>query len=1368
MANINSTYRIQFNKDFTFKHLSGLIDYFKTLGINTIYASPIFAAIPGSTHGYDGTNPLQINPEIGTEAELLALHKKLKQNDMNWLQDIVPNHMAFHPDNIWLMDVLENWKASTYFDFFDLDFPTSMADKRLMVPFLGEPLTNEIDKGQVALKLNQDRLYLDQSGNLWPINEVSLQIVSKKLTSKAALQKLLNDTEERQKFEQLLAKTNANPAKIKAIADAQYYQLCPWQQTKEQLNYRRFFTVNALICLNMQHQKVFDQYHAYIFKLVEKDIFQGLRIDHIDGLADPKTYLERLRNAVGPNVYLTVEKILGANETIPANWPIDGNTGYDFLAMANNLFTNRKAEKALSNLYNDVTSKRPKVIVQIFDKKREILYSQMQGELDHLYEVLTTARFTALKGNEADEQDWKYIIGEFLVRCPVYRFYPDGYPLQAHDADEIEQVIKSIPVAKGQRTAKKAFKALLLGNQPQEEHQKIHAFLLRCMQFSGPLMAKGVEDTLMYTYNRFIGHTEVGDSLDVFGLSVDTFHQNMLHRFKNSPLSINATSTHDTKRGEDVRARLNLITDLPKEWENVAYQLYNHTLNDLENDVDLHRNDAYLIFQTLFGAIPYRYSTTDQLEERLSNFVEKALREAKKRSAWDEPNQQYEEKAKKLISTLASKNQPGFKILEKFVSRTADFAIINSLSQLLLKSTCPGIPDFYQGSELWDLSLVDPDNRRPVDFTIRKKWLKEITNIPEIPNLWAERKTGKIKLWLTHILLKTRNEHRELFEDGTYVPLQIRGKFRHHILAFLRQNGDERILSVLPLGLASITQNDNGFAGHDWKDTFIQLPERQPALGQSLLDGQSVKANASGRILINELFGSLPFALIHFASSKLTRGSGVLMHITSLPSRFGIGDLGPSAHQFVDFLSKAAQKYWQILPLNPTDAKSYHSPYAAFSAMAGNTLLISPEQLASKGLVAQEDLPTASGDQTSVDFGKAEKSKAALLEIAFKNWTEHQTPENKKAFSTFCTTQSYWLDDFALFTALRKKYNNEPWTSWPVGYRDRDQQQLSELAKDANKELELIKFEQFLFSEQWHLLKAYANRKGIQLIGDLPFYVAHNSADVWANRQFFELDEQGEMKTVAGVPPDVFSIDGQRWGMPIFNWKALEKDNFSWWSKRLNKNIELFDLVRLDHFRAFHSYWQSAAAHQTAKNGWWTPGPGKPFFDLILKQLGRMPLIAEDLGAEMDGPIQFRKKLGIPGMKVVLFAFGDDMAKSPHIPHQFTESNGVAYAGTHDNNTIKGWFDEELDAASKKRLSLYVSQNITNQNVHYVLMNLVLSTTAAIAIVQMQDLLGLGAVARMNTPGTDSGNWTWKMESGEIDEAMITWLKETTLRYGRK
>ncbi|MDQ7950026.1 MAG: malto-oligosyltrehalose synthase, partial [Pedobacter sp.] len=544
-----ATYRIQFHKGFTFKNLVQILPYLEELGVKTIYASPIFAAAPGSTHGYDVVDPNQINPEIGTEAELIALSKVLKQKGISWLQDIVPNHMAFHSHNAWLMDVLEKWDQSPYFNFFDLNFPTQSTDKRLMVPFLGEDLTEAIDQQKLQLGIKNEKCCFLYGESFWPLNQNSLQLIGNDLGA--------------EKIRAKLPAINQNPQLIHDLADAQYYRLCQWQETDSQLNYRRFFTVNGLICLNIQHEVAFETYHQYIFDLVRRGIFQGLRVDHIDGLADPQGYLERLRSEVGSSTYIVVEKILASDEQLPQNWPVEGTTGYDFLYIVNNLLTNRDAEKKFNQLYREITQKKIKAKEQVILKKRAILDQHMQGELDHLVTLFGSLHLVDKKDLKSLPKDaLKLALADFLVHFPVYRSYPEQFPLQDGDRKIVKAIFEKL--ASGPATDLLA--DVFLSNR-HTENDALLTFFRRCMQFSGPLMAKGVEDTLMYTYNRFIGHAEVGDAPDAFGLSVASFHQKMELRLANWPHTMNATATHDTKRGEDVRARLNVLSDIPEDWE---------------------------------------------------------------------------------------------------------------------------------------------------------------------------------------------------------------------------------------------------------------------------------------------------------------------------------------------------------------------------------------------------------------------------------------------------------------------------------------------------------------------------------------------------------------------------------------------------------------------------------------------------------------------------------------------------------------------------------------------------------------------------------------------------------------------------------
>lgn len=1345
-----STYRIQFHKDFNFQSFDKIIPYLIDLGVDTVYASPIFEAMPGSTHGYDVVNPNRINPEIGTEKELLAISKKLKSAGISWLQDIVPNHMAFHPANNWLMDVMKKGKASEFAAYFDIDF--NQDDGRLMVPFLGEDLEAAIENKAVQLKKIKNEFFIQTGDSNWPVNENTTQELS-------------NEN---------LKKRNDDPAFIKKIADAQHYRLCNWQETNSKINYRRFFTVNSLICLNIQHESVFDGYHKYILELIKKGVFQGLRIDHVDGLYDPEAYFCQLRKTVGEDIYIVVEKILEEGEDMPLSWPVQGNTGYDFMSMVNNLFTNRKAEKPFSKLYENVIGKKLDPEDLIYQKKKAILQNHMQGELNNLCQLFLNSDL--IDANAINPEDLKTAIGEFLISMPVYRYYSYNFPLNTEDAELVKDLLSPVMKQKETKNAGDLLYKVFIENPltaNPDYNKKLSRFYQRCMQFTGPLMAKGVEDTLMFTYNRFVGHAEVGDAPHAFGSSVNEFHHKMTARREQWPLSINGSSTHDTKKGEDVRARLNVLSDIPEKWTDFVNELFGSIAEIQKTQPEfesLHRNDIYLIIQTVTGALPFSGENKDDIDTRLEQFIEKALREAKKRSDWAEPDEAYENKLKKFTHLLLDEKQESSKLIKNFLDQVTDFTIINSLAQQTLKFTCPGIPDVYQGTELWDLSLVDPDNRRPVDYQSRSERLESIEKNTSLKDIWKERTSGNIKLWLTQKLFKIRKADRELFESGTYLPLEVKGKFSEHIFAFARQLNATWIIVVSPLGLAKLSEIQNlPFDKIDWADTRFILPKDAPIEWKDLLTNTDGHKNiGSEGIAVSDLFKELPVTILKLTQKKNKRSAGILMHISSLPSDFGIGDMGKKAHRFVDFLQASRQKYWQILPLNPTKAANGHSPYSSNSAMAGNTLLISPESLFEDGLISKGELKAAqlpSADH--ILFEKAEEIKKELLGKAYQNFTALKDDNLQKAFTSFCITEAGWLDNFAIYTALKHHLDNQEWYNWPEKFKYRTAGTLTSFQKKHKKEVDEIKWQQFIFFRQWHSLKNYANSKGIQIIGDLPFYLDYDSVEVWSAPENFMLDEKRNKIQVAGVPPDYFNAEGQLWGMPVFNWELMKADNYSWWLNRLKKNMELFDLLRVDHFRAFASYWQVPAGNENAINGTWEKGPGIHFFETIKADLGDLPFIAEDLG-EIDQDVEdLIKQTKLPGMKVLQFAFGKDMASSAHITHNFEAPNCIVYSGTHDNNTIKGWFTEEADSALRQRISDYTGIEVTENNINRIIIGLCYASIAKIAIIPIQDILNMDENARMNVPGTSNDNWSWKLNSDVPDKKVSDWLNFQTELYGR-
>jgi 4-alpha-glucanotransferase len=484
------------------------------------------------------------------------------------------------------------------------------------------------------------------------------------------------------------------------------------------------------------------------------------------------------------------------------------------------------------------------------------------------------------------------------------------------------------------------------------------------------------------------------------------------------------------------------------------------------------------------------------------------------------------------------------------------------------------------------------------------------------------------------------------------------------------------------------------------------------------------------------------------------RTSGVLLHITSLPSRFGIGDLGPEALRFGEFLALAGQKRWQILPTGPTASSLGNSPYSSFSAFAGNTLCISPERLCEDGFFLRDELPALDLPVLEhVDYPLVERARATLLRQIFDRrmpggsgtrQTDTGALTDDPAFAAFCGDNASWLPDYALFMALKDHFGGAAWTNWPEDIRDRREEALRGYGTKLHREIVFHQFCQWLFFRQWGRLKWELSQLDLELVGDVPIYVTHDSADVWANRNLFKLDQAGRPLFVSGVPPDYFSNTGQRWGNPVFDWQAAEATGFAWWISRLRHNFGLLDVVRLDHFRGFAAYWEIDAKEKTAVKGRWVPSPGEALLSAVLRAHGSLPLIAEDLGVITDDVVALKEQFGLPGMKILQFAFGRDTPTNPDAPHNH-EQNCVVYTGTHDNNTTRGWFNEEADAAKRRVLNRYLGHRVTEESVVRELTRLALASPAQHAVLPAQDLLGLDASSRMNTPSQGTGNWTWRV-----------------------
>lgn len=498
------------------------------------------------------------------------------------------------------------------------------------------------------------------------------------------------------------------------------------------------------------------------------------------------------------------------------------------------------------------------------------------------------------------------------------------------------------------------------------------------------------------------------------------------------------------------------------------------------------------------------------------------------------------------------------------------------------------------------------------------------------------------------------------------------------------------------------------------------------------------------------------------------RMSGILLHPTSLPSSFGIGDLGPNAYRFVDWLVQAGQKLWQVLPLGPTGWGN--SPYMCFSAFAGSSLLVSPELLAEAGWLDPEDWQQAPEwekiqqlDPTRVDYEAVIPFKLGLIRRAAERFEERATAEQRQAFEVFCEQEQGWLEDYALFMTLLEQHEGQEWSSWDPLLAARDPGALAQVRRECGEAIREQQFRQFLFAQQWGALKAYANSLDIKIMGDIPIYVAYNSAEVWANRELFVLDPQGKPELVAGVPPDYFSPTGQRWGNPLYDWEALKKTGYGWWIERMRAILSLNDCVRIDHFRGFESYWAIPGEAETAVEGEWMVGPGADFFEVLKDKLGEIPVIAEDLGEITPEVLELRDQFQLPGMKILLFAFGGG-TDNPYLPFCY-DKNYVVYTGTHDNNTAVGWFNQ-LSEGERHTVINYLG-HLSPEGIHWDLTRLALASVADLAIIPLQDVMGLGSECRMNFPGTSENNWAWRYVPEQLEQHFADKLAVMSVAYGR-
>lgn len=895
----SSTYRIQLHKGFTFNELQRIIQYLHTLGITTLYASPVMQATPGSMHGYDVTDPHTLNAELGTIDEMKTVIRELHKKDMNWLQDIVPNHMAFHTDNYRLMDVLERGPHSPYYLYFDIDWnhPSPDLAGKVMVPFLGSEPDACLANGEIKLEFTAQGFQLKYFDTPYPASISAYTVMQSLLPNASAgitnilikmaaaaegadyetwkssrmefIEAIRQDPTLLADLEKDLEVLNQNPAGLMQVLDAQHYRLAYWKETDKKINYRRFFTVNELICLRMEDEKVFDEYHTYLSKLFREKLLMGFRIDHIDGLQDPARYSRELRKLMGDGCYIIAEKILEATEEMPGHWPLQGTSGYEFLSFLNQLLTYRKGAKELLEFYQELVPDMPPYKKLIFDSKKLILENYLKGE----WENLTQLFFSLDLGAGHDRPRVKQALGQFMLCLPVYRIYPDALPLKGQSLVIIHEAFdKALNQGTGYTTELKHLQQLFTQSpQSEEMGERTLQFLKRLMQFTGPLTAKGVEDTTFYIYNPLISHDEVGDSPSSLGMSVQRFHEKMQARQAGTPLSLNATATHDTKRGEDARIRINVLSRMPAAWKEhvTRWMEINQPFRTTVNGKTIPEvNDEYFIYQSMLGGFPEDYAVSEEWIKRVQAYLNKALREAKVHSNWSDPDEQYENGCAEFVQRILQPDHIFLQSFIPFVKTVCGHAMVYSLSQTLIKLTAPGIPDIYQGCELWDLSFVDPDNRRPVDYEKRMEFLFQLVIREEkgkeavLEYLREHREAGIEKLFISWKTLNFRRSNPSLFAEGDYIPLVVTGK-EISAAAYARNRKDAWVLVIFPLGMAKHEMNE---PSPDDPEQFIVLPEQAPHRWTHAFTGEIFEA--VNQLRLDDIFRHFPVALLLPATAE--------------------------------------------------------------------------------------------------------------------------------------------------------------------------------------------------------------------------------------------------------------------------------------------------------------------------------------------------------------------------------------------------------------------------------------------------------------------------------------------------------------------
>lgn len=931
----DATYRLQFNREFTVAQATQWVPYLADLGISHCYASPYLKARPGSMHGYDIVDHNAFNPEIGTEAEFAIYAETLAAHGMGQILDIVPNHMGvMGADNAWWLDVLENGQASTHAEYFDIDWQPLNPELqgKVLLPILGDHygsvlgrgelrLCFDVGAGEFSVQYYQHRLPVDPAE--YPsIVGYGLDHLAVAMAGDSRLDELqslltafghlpprgdglakdiaIRSRDKELHKRHLAALCAAVPAIVEHIATnlaefngragdadsfnllhklikSQSWRLAYWRVAADEINYRRFFDINELAALRMENPEVFAATHRLILSLVDRGWVQGLRIDHADGLFDPAGYFRRLQERP---LYLVIEKILAEHERLPEDWAIHGTSGYRFANLANSLFVDAGAEGRMSRIYDSFVGSRRNFDEMAYEAKRLIIFWSLQGELNVLANLLSRIAAASRHTCDFTLNSLRGALAEVVACFPVYRSYLADGRLSADDRRHIEW---AVAVARRRSPASDItifdfVVATLTGDIAEGKNgayrEDVWRFAMKFQQYSAPVMAKGTEDTAFYRFHRLISLNEVGGDPRRFGISVAAFHVANRQRAERWPHNLLAGSTHDSKRSEDVRARIDVLSEIPAAWKLLLRRWARINRSKKRKVLDQpapSANDEYLLYQTLFGTWPLTPPDATQLAAytgRITQYMLKAVREAKEHTSWINVNADYEAA---LLAFIAALLAPGDKnlFLADFapaVGRLVRYGLVNALAQTLLRLTSPGVPDLYQGSELWQFHLVDPDNRQPVDFALRRRLLAEVQAIQAgRPDTWrkavaplvANMADGRIKLYLVWCALQCRRRWREVFRDGDYLPLTVVGARTEHVCAFARRHGERIAITVVPRLLAKLRGDLDEAAATDWQDTRIELPadwgERQ---------WFNVFTGATPTLAIGELLADFPVALL--------------------------------------------------------------------------------------------------------------------------------------------------------------------------------------------------------------------------------------------------------------------------------------------------------------------------------------------------------------------------------------------------------------------------------------------------------------------------------------------------------------------------